>query len=173
MTVKGTYTVTCQGEIAAMLYTMPFGDHEYLITHVWTNPHNMGTGSHRGHGHADQLLDQITADADDENANLILSVGDGSADMDPERLAGLYKRHGFHFDDAYGGQTEGAMSRQPHDKTLPQLPELNDCDDITQAVANNPLDQRTRSHIIQKAFQLGCTDNIPDAWSMRFKIEEQ
>lgn len=110
--MKDIYVQHCgedPDEVGGLLYTMPFANGSRLISHVWTNDRS----GHRGHGHADQLLSQVTRDADSTGYRLHLQVGDGNVNIDPKRLAGLYKRHGFDWDDALGGQEEGAMTREP------------------------------------------------------------
>ncbi len=156
--MKDAYIQWCEDgkqNIGGLLYTMEFGENSHIISHVWTN----GKDGHRGHGHADQLMSQVTKDADEHGKRLYLQVGDGNADVDPDRLSGLYKRHGFDWDDEIGGEAERAMSRDPRTTrtAAASTPGQRGAEEFLRAVQPGDLDRLTDAH-------------VPDEWDYNFGV---
>jgi hypothetical protein len=76
-------------------------------------------------------------------------------------------------------QLEVRQTRQPKRNTQPTVDTYNstptveprNCDDIRAEVARKPYRPGERAYIIKKAIELGCTDSIPDTWTLEFTKE--
>ena len=68
-----------------------------------------------------------------------------------------------HVEEQPRSQVDTANYQAPH---APQ-----NCDDIKNEVAKKPFRPGERAYLIKKAIELGCTDSIPDSWSIEFSKE--